>query len=133
MLIYVAASRPAVPGPDLVLVGAAIHEGDEAAVRATIGDGTPDPEVLRELVSSGSAGRVARELASLIGASYAGRSLLPEIAQRISDPGKPSGWVHYTLKPDCPCPGCGARRLVAAAPSRQPTRLRPPRYGVRLE
>jgi hypothetical protein len=218
MLIYVAANRPDAPWPDLVLVGTAIHEGDEGAVRAAIGGGAPNIEVLRVLLSTGSlkailaiardpefvgvapqsrcfmglyfrlrvlqemglrqpksgpslffrvplemvneaqaglqaaagrygeqkavfvapdspesAGRVARELASLIGASYATRSLLPEIAQRVNGSDKPSGWVHYTLRPDCPCPGCGARRLVAAPPPRQLTGLRPPRYGVRLE
>ncbi len=218
MLIYIAANRPDALWPDLVLVGAAIHERDEGAVQAAIGDGTPDTEVLKELLSSasirailaiardpdldgvapasrcftglylrfrvllesglrqaesgssfffrvpsemareaqvglevaaarygeeravfvapdsfGSAGRVASEVASLIGASYTGRSLLPEIAQAVGCPGKPCGWVHYTLKPDCPCPACRARRLVAAPPSSLPARLRPPRYGVPLE
>ena len=218
MLIYIAARRPDGPWPDLVLVGAAIGEGDESAAREAIGDGTPDLAVLQELLSSravrgilaiardpeveeiaslsrcfmglyfrlrvlqqaglmqaesgpslffrvpldmvreaqaglegaagqygaaravfvapdspGSAGRVAGELARLVSASYTGTPLLREVDQAVSKPGQPSGWVHYTLRPDCLCPACRARRLIAAPPSNQPVRLPPPRYGVPLE
>jgi hypothetical protein len=121
--------RPTQDWPSLfVRIRGDMHQFAQASLSGATRNATENRLLFVNAESDTSTGLICAEtvLAQVAG-WYQGEATSGGVVEAFHPFGRPSGWVHYTLDPECRCPGCiDALRAVVPLPQSGPNETAKP-------